>query len=128
MTKYGAMESHSHEPRGDDQQQSIDSPSTEPLGYQWPSSRLSSHDMKRLCIIRHAINKPITRLLQDAVDLLWEATEAERKAAQERVIAAQAEFRAKYEARLRGEALAIESQASKVAENSSASPKTTEAL
>ena len=52
-------------------------PSVEPLGYPWPASRLSSHDMKRLCIIRHAINKPITRLLQDAVDLLWEATEAE---------------------------------------------------
>lgn len=128
MTKYGAMENQSHEPHSDERPQPIDSPSTEPLGYQWPSSRLSSHDMKRLCIIRHAINKPITRLLQDAVDLLWEATESERKGAQERVLAAQAEFLAKCEARLRGEALAIESHALNVAENSSVSPKTTEVM
>lgn len=106
-----------------------DIPSIEPIGYQWPASRLSSHDMKRLCIIRHAINKPITRLLQDAVQLLWEATEVERKEAHERVLAAQAAFRARCEARLKGENLALASQQQQVvAEESPSLKKTTEAL
>jgi hypothetical protein len=122
------MESHEPAAATSDDRSHVDAASTEPIGYQWPSSRLSSHDMKRLCIIRHAINKPITRLLQDAVDLLWNATEVERKLAQERVLAAQQAFRAKCEARLRGEKLAEESQTMKVAENTPGPAKTTEAL
>ncbi len=56
-----------------------------PVGYPWPASRLSSNEMKQLRIIAHAVNKPTTRLLQDAVKLLWDATESERLAAQVRV-------------------------------------------
>lgn len=122
------METNGPDSAAGETRMTVDVASTEPRGYQWPASRLSSHDMQRLCIIRHAINKPITRLLQDAVDLLWQATEAERRAARERVMATQAAFLAKCEARLRGETLALESQASKVAEHSSITPKTSEAM
>ena len=65
--------------------------------------------------------------MQDAVDLLWEATEAERKEAYERVLAAQVAYSVRYKARLRGESLALASQQPVVAEES-ASPKTTEAV
>jgi hypothetical protein len=61
--------------------------SASPRGYPWPASRLTERDMARLFQIRRATRKPITRLLQDAVMLLWDATEAERIAFDERMAA-----------------------------------------
>ncbi|HQX53017.1 MAG TPA: hypothetical protein PLR25_24060 [Planctomycetaceae bacterium] len=49
-----------------------------PRGYAWPASALTGWDLQRLNEIRNATRKPITQLLQDAVDLLYEATAAER--------------------------------------------------
>jgi hypothetical protein len=46
-------------------------PLSEPMGYQWPASRLSWQDMERLCELRSKFRKPITALLQDAVGLMW---------------------------------------------------------
>lgn len=51
-----------------------------PRGYEWPASRLSSQDMKRLAQMRHETKIPITRLLQNAVTLLWDTTRKERAA------------------------------------------------
>jgi len=49
-----------------------------PRGYAWPASALTGWDLQRLNEIKNATRKPITQLLQDAVDLLYEATAEER--------------------------------------------------
>jgi hypothetical protein len=64
-----------------------------PCGYAWPASRLNGHDMHRLNQIRDATRKPITRLLQEAIEMLYFATEAERAAAARRQAEARERFR-----------------------------------
>ena len=49
-----------------------------PRGYAWPASALTGFDMQRLNEIKEATRKPVTELLRDAVDLLYEATASER--------------------------------------------------
>lgn len=51
-----------------------------PRGYAWPASALTGWDLQRLNEIKNATRKPITQLLQDAVDLLYEATFEEQAA------------------------------------------------
>lgn len=50
-----------------------------PVGYQWPASALTGFDMQRLTEIRDATKKPITELMKEAIDLLYEQTEPQRK-------------------------------------------------
>ena len=50
-----------------------------PVGYQWPASALTGLDMQRLTEIRDATKKPVTELMKEAVDLLYDATEPQRK-------------------------------------------------
>ena len=44
-----------------------------PKGYRWPASRLTSAEMMKLSILRNETKQPITKLLREAVDALWEA-------------------------------------------------------
>ena len=66
-----------------------------PCGYAWPASRLNGHDMHRLSQIRDATRKPITRLLQDAIEMLYFATEEERAAVTRRQAEARERLRTK---------------------------------
>lgn len=61
--------------------------SDEPLGERWPLSRFSGRDFARLRVIANATRRPITVLLKDALDLLWQATAADRLAYEERRVA-----------------------------------------
>lgn len=42
------------------------------MGYRWPASRLSPENMRRLTILSNQIRRPITKLLQDAVEVFCE--------------------------------------------------------
>ncbi len=75
--------------------------SDEREGLRWPASGLSSRDMAKLRIIGNAINKPTTRLLRDAVQLLWDATEKERSEAIDRSEAMIKAYRIQYEQSLK---------------------------
>ena len=57
-----------------------------PRGYAWPASALNGSDMQRLNEIKIATRKPVTELLQDAIDLLYEATASKRAAVAEQVV------------------------------------------
>jgi hypothetical protein len=48
-------------------------PPSWPMGYQWPASRLTSAEMMKLTILRNETKMPITMLLREAVDALWNA-------------------------------------------------------
>ena len=41
-------------------------------GYQWPASRLTADDMHKLHLLRMDTKKPITQLIHEAVELLYE--------------------------------------------------------
>ncbi len=71
--------------------------SDEPQGLPWPASKLSAQDLHRLGVIRHAVKKPLTRLLKEAVQLLWDATQEERDADERRIEAFMVQHRAKLE-------------------------------
>ena len=71
--------------------------SDEPQGLPWPASKLSAQDLHRLGLIRHAVKKPLTLLLKEAVQLLWDATQEERDADERRIEAFMLEHRAKLE-------------------------------
>jgi hypothetical protein len=42
------------------------------LKYPWPATRLTSEDMEMLCVIRRETGKPITQLLHEAVEVMYE--------------------------------------------------------
>ena len=42
------------------------------MEYPWPATRLTSDDMERLCILRAETKKPITQLIHEAVELMYE--------------------------------------------------------
>ena len=42
-------------------------------GYQWPASRLTADDMHKLHLLRLQTKKPITKLIQEAVQMMYEA-------------------------------------------------------
>ena len=42
------------------------------MDYAWPATRLTSDDMERLCILRAETKKPITQILHEAVELMYE--------------------------------------------------------
>ena len=42
------------------------------MDYQWPSTRLTSEDMRRLHLLRMETKKPITQLIHEAVELMYE--------------------------------------------------------
>ena len=75
--------------------------SDEPGGLPWPASKLSFRDLHRLGLIRYATKKPLTLLLKEAVQLLWDATQEERDADERRVEAFLTENRAKLEQTLK---------------------------
>lgn len=75
--------------------------SDEPQGLPWPASKLSAQDLHRLGLISHAVKKPLTLLLKEAVQLLWDATQEERDADERRVEAFLTENRAKLEQTLK---------------------------
>lgn len=45
-----------------------------PAGYSWPASGLIGYDMARLQALKQRTKKPITQLVRDAVNLLFELT------------------------------------------------------
>ena len=75
--------------------------SDEPGGLPWPASKLSFRDLHRLGLIRYATKKPLTLLLKEAVQLLWDATQEERDAVEKRVEVFLTEHRAKVEQTLK---------------------------
>lgn len=75
--------------------------SDEPQGLPWPASKLSAQDLHRLELIRHAVKKPLTLLLKEAVQLLWDATQEERDADERRIEAFMVEHRVKLEQSLK---------------------------
>ncbi len=42
------------------------------MDYQWPSSRLTAEDMRMLHLLRMETKKPITQLIHEAVELMYE--------------------------------------------------------
>ncbi len=42
------------------------------MDYQWPSSRLTAEDMHMLHLLRLETKKPITQLLHESVELMYE--------------------------------------------------------
>lgn len=69
-----------------------------PRGYAWPASALTGFDMQRLNEIKEATRKPVTELLRDAVDLLYEATASERRILAEQKVATRKRVRKVVEA------------------------------
>ena len=41
-------------------------------GYPWPASRLNASDMHKLHMLRLQIKKPITKLMQEAIQMMCE--------------------------------------------------------
>lgn len=48
-------------------------PLRDPIGYRWPASRLSAANMKMLKKLSIETRRPITKLLQEAVEIFCEA-------------------------------------------------------
>ena len=42
------------------------------VGYRWPATRITEVQRQRLCIMSNDTKQPMTQLLSDAVDLLYE--------------------------------------------------------
>jgi len=46
-------------------------------GYRWPATRLTDHHRQMLCVMSNELRKPMTQLLADAVELLYEKHRSE---------------------------------------------------
>ena len=50
---------------------------SEPKGYRWPASQLTTEDMEKLTQLRAATRRPITALIHEAVSVLYELTRSD---------------------------------------------------
>lgn len=48
-----------------------------PVGYSWPASGLIGYDMAKLHELKARTGKPVTQLLREAVELLYDSTSAD---------------------------------------------------